>query len=532
MAGMQFRLLDTKETNEMFKNDEVFQTLLQKGEVSPQAIELIYGGTANAAFTEIGTAMTAEFKGGAFEKTTVLCKTRVLTLGGSYFLFYVSNSSGVITTYYAWFSKYQVQTVQTLAAASITTGSYFTIADSQAVPTKYYVWMDKNGDGSTDDPGPVAGYTGAAVNISAATTADDVATAIAGVLNALAGFGASAATDTVTITHATKGDPSEDAADFDTGFTITKVESGGTDPGVSGTGAECDIKASTTADDVGGVVAGVINALSDVACTNSSGTITITNAEIFLVTAVTDGASPKATGFTITQIEQSANAHSGAPLYVSSGSGDDIDNIAKDTRKVTIIAFAKTAAGVPYLTKEEVAMAGATPVKTAILKWIRLLHNGGSDWGTAGSDAKGQIDVENVDSTAFLVYAAGTNESEGGVIWVPNHFHCLIAEWKLTLHDITMATAGDGVIVRVAKSGFDATKNNRLYNTDPDNPYIAISATRENPDPPKVKWPTKAELHGTDVAKLTFQEAAINNATDFIFKAYVILWHKHNTEQD
>lgn len=531
MAGMQFRLLNTEETNEMFKNDEVFQTLLQKGEVSPQAIELIYGGTANAAFTEIGTAMTAEFKGAAFEKTTVLCLTRANTPGGSYFTFQVADSSGVKTSYYAWFSKYQVQTVQTLAAASITTGSYFTIADSQAVPTKYYVWMDKNGDGTTDDPGPVAGYTSAPVNISAATTADDVATAIAGVLNALAGFGASAATDTVTITHATKGDPSEDAADFDTGFTIAKVESGGTDPSVAGyTGAECDIKASTTADDVGGVVAGVINALSDVAATNSSGTVTITNAETFAVTATADGAI--ATGFTITQVEVSADAYSGAPLYVSSGSGDDIDNAAKDTRKVTIIAFAKDANGKPYLTSEEVNMNGTTQVKTTILKWIRLLHNGGSDWGTAGSDAKGQIDVENVDSTAFLVYAAGTNESEGGVIWVPNHFHCLIAEWKLTLHDIVMATAGDGVIVRVAKSGFDATKNNRLYNLDPDNPYISIAATRENPDPPKVKWPTKAELHGTDVAKLTFQEAAINNATDFIFKAYVILWHKHNTEQD
>jgi hypothetical protein len=528
MAGMKVRLLDSKETNEIFANDLQYQQILKK-RVTPQCLEIVYGATANAAFTEIGTAMTAEFKGAAFEKTTVLCKTRVLTPGGSYFFFYVANSSGVVTTYYAWFSKYQVTTVQTLAAASITTGAYFTIADSQGSPTKYYVWMDKNGDGSTDDPGPVSGYTSAPVNISAATTADDVATATAAVLNALAGFGASATTDTVTITHATKGSPSEDAADVDTSFTITKVENGGSDPGVTGTGAECDIKGATTADNVGAVVAGVINALADVAAANSSGTVTITNAETFLVTATADGAI--ATGFTFTQVEQSADAYSGAPVYLVSASADDTDNPAKDMRKDTIIGFGAAISGSrtkPLLKSEEVALNGTTQVKTSELKWTRIIHHGGTDWGSAGQDAKGNIALENVDGTDFLVLTAGGNESEGGVIWIPNNFHAMIAEMELKLHDITVTTAGDGVIVRFVKSGDDDTKNNRIYNTDQDHPNIAITVTREKPDNKK-KWPVKTIIHGTDVAKLTLQEAAINNVTDFIFRAYVIIWYESNS---
>ena len=520
---MSARFLDSKETRQMFQNDEIFQEILKGEKVDPKCIEIIYAGASSAAFTEIGTAMTAEFKGDAFEKTTVLCSTRVLTPGGSYFHIYVINSSAVITQYYIWFSKYEVFTVTCLAAAAITTSTYFLYSDSEGAPTSYYVWMDKNGDGVTDDPSPAGGATGVPCDISGATTAGDVATIVAAAINGLAGTGAGAVADLVTVTMATKGDPT-DAVDVDTTFTIAVTENGGADPGASGTGAECDIKAATTAANVATIVQGIIDALADVTATVSTATVTITNDETGLVTAVTDFD----TLFTITQVEQSASEQGGAPLYLVSAHADDTDNIAKDMRKNTILGFAKDADGKPDLYSEEVFLAGATPVKTAILKWIRAIHHGGSDWGTAGQDAKGNISLQNVDATAFLVLTAALNESEGGVIWVPNHIHCLIAEMSLKFNDLTLTTAGDGVMVRFVKSGLDETKNNRLYNLDPDNPYVNIVISRETPSK-VIKWPTKAVLHGSDVGKLTLQEGQINTSHSFLFTAYVIMWYKSNS---
>jgi len=515
--GMKVKLMDEEETRRIFKYDKVFQSIIQKAGIDPKVLEIIYGGTTSAAFTELGTAMTAEFNGSTFEKSTVLCATRVLTPGGSYFHFYVIDSSATITQYYCWFSKYQVTTVKTLSKAATTTGTYFTIFDSEAAPTGYYVWMDKNGDGATDKP-TVATLTEIVCNISAATDADSVATIVAAAVNAKAGFGASATTDTVTITHATKGDPSADAADVDTTYVITKVESGGADPGVSGTGAECDIKAATTAANVATVVQGVINALSDVTAGVSTATVTITNDEIGLVTEVTDGN----TGFTITQLEQSSNNYGGAPIYLVSSSADDTDNSAKDLRKDMVIGFTPT-----ELKQEEIAMNGTTQVKSSELQWTRIIHHGGSDWGSAGQDAKGQIDLENIDGVDYLALTAAGNESEGGVIWIPNNFHAMIAEMDLSLHDISMAAAGDGAVVKFVEYGIDDTKNNRIYNLAPDHPNIPISAVREKPHT-NIKWPTKGILHGSDVAKLTLQEAKINNVTDFVFRTYVLIWYEKN----
>ena len=519
MAGMSVKLLDPKETRKMFGYDEVFQNIIKEEQVDPKVLEIIYSGLASAAFTEIGTAMSAEFNGSAYEKTTVLCKTRVLTPGGSYFHFYVIDSSSVITQYYAWFSKYEVFTVKCLSFAATTSGTYFVYYDSEAAPTGYYVWLDKNGDGTTDKP-TVATLTEAVCNISGATTADDIATIVAGVINGLAGTGASATTDTVTATMATKGDP-VDVADVDTGYTFVVTENGGADPGADGTGAECDIKAATTAANVGTIVQGVIDALSDVTASGTT-TVTIINDEYGLVTKTTDFD----TLFTITQIEQSASAHGGAPLYFVAIHADDTDNIAKDMRKVNLIGFTPT-----ELKSLEVALAGNTQVKTSVVNWIRAIHFGGSDWGTAGQNAKGNVALEDLPGTDYLLLTAATNESKGGVIWIPNHFHAMIAEWNLEFNDVTLTTAGDGVIIRSEKSGIDDTKNNRIHNTEPDNPYTSIAISRENPSNSK-KWPTKSVLHGSDVAKLTLQEGAINTAHDFTFTAYIVIWYKHNTEQD
>ena len=77
------------------------------------------------------------------------------------------------------------------------------------------------------------------------------------------------------------------------------------------------------------------------------------------------------------------------------------------------------------------------------------------------------------------------------------------------------------------KNGFDETKNNRVYNLKPDHPNIPIAVVREKQHN-NIKWPTKGILHGSDVAKLTLQEAKINNVADFMFRAYVLIWYKEN----
>jgi hypothetical protein len=515
VLGMSVKLMNALETRQMFGNDEIFQNLIKETGIDPKALEITYGGAGSAGFTELGSAMSAEFKGAAREVTTVTPKTRILTPGGSYFTFYVTDGS-TITTRYCWFSKYEVYTVLvTKTQAQITTGTYFTYTDSQGSPTSYYVWMDKNGDGVTDDPG--ASGTGVACNISAATTAADVATIIATAINGLIGTGASAVSETVTVTMATKGDPT-DAVDVDTTFTINVTENGGADPSATGTGAECDIKAATTASDVGTIIAAVLTALANITVTGTT-TILMENDVAHGVTATTD----YDTTYTIVRTQISADDHGGAPVYLVSASADDTDNIAKDMRKVNIIGFTAT-----ELISEEKALSGTTRVKSTELLWKRIIHYGGSDWGSAGQDAKGNISMQDIDGTAtYLVITAAGNESEGGVIWIPNNFHAMIAEMSLDLHDIAIAAVTDGAVVKFIKSGLDETKNNRIYNTDPDHPNIPITATLGKPHN-KIKWPQKSQMHGSDVAKLTIQEALVTTTVDFVFKAYVLIWYKAN----
>ena len=116
----------------------------------------------------------------------------------------------------------EISTVQCIAAASITTGWYFTYSSGHV---DYYVWMDKNGDGSTDDPGPIGTRTGVACNISGATTADDVALIVKNALDALAITTATVVTDTITINNNANG-AVEDTADVDTTFTFATTQQG------------------------------------------------------------------------------------------------------------------------------------------------------------------------------------------------------------------------------------------------------------------------------------------------------------------
>lgn len=109
------------------------------------------------------------------------------------------------------------------AAASITTGQYFTInaADDS---TMYYAWFNKDGAGG--DP-MVAGKTPIAIAISTGDTDAQVASAVQAAIDALSDFDAIVSTNVVTVTNTTAGDAT-DAANVNVGgsFAITTTVQG------------------------------------------------------------------------------------------------------------------------------------------------------------------------------------------------------------------------------------------------------------------------------------------------------------------
>ena len=116
-------------------------------------------------------------------------------------------------------------TVECAAAAAIDAGDYLIIPTPT---TTYYAWMDKNGDGTTQDPAP-DGYdtdAGIQVDISGATTAAQVAIALAAAIDGVTGLtGAVSAVTGVDIDVDATG--SCDAiSDFSTGFTLSSVLGG------------------------------------------------------------------------------------------------------------------------------------------------------------------------------------------------------------------------------------------------------------------------------------------------------------------
>jgi hypothetical protein len=121
----------------------------------------------------------------------------------------------------------EIQTVVCGTFASLTAADYFLLY-SATDETGYYVWYDKTG--SDTDPA-VTGKTGIRVNISADTTAIEVATRTVtaiGAANYSKDFTAtnvSGTSATVTITNKNKGSCTN-ATDFNTGFTFTVSTSG------------------------------------------------------------------------------------------------------------------------------------------------------------------------------------------------------------------------------------------------------------------------------------------------------------------
>lgn len=120
-------------------------------------------------------------------------------------------------------SRAEVTTVLCVGDTAGSLNNKYFYLNSNLDTTEYYVWFDVDAGGT--DPA-IAGKTGLQVAISAGDSAATVASALQAVIDAEADFGASVATDTVTITAAAAG-PVTDASDAGTtGFTITVTTQG------------------------------------------------------------------------------------------------------------------------------------------------------------------------------------------------------------------------------------------------------------------------------------------------------------------
>ncbi len=101
-------------------------------------------------------------------------------------------------------------------------GKYFLFSAGDS-GVDYYAWFKVSGTGT--DPG-ISNRTGVEVDISTGANANAVATAVAGAINPLADFGASASTDTVSIVPVIGGF-TRDAGAGTSGFTLTVTVQGG-----------------------------------------------------------------------------------------------------------------------------------------------------------------------------------------------------------------------------------------------------------------------------------------------------------------
>ena len=119
----------------------------------------------------------------------------------------------------------EVTTILCVAdSSSSLSGKYFTISGmgTDFEQNDYHVWIDV-GSASTEPSG--LSSTGVEVNISADASAATVATAVNSALDALADFGSSRSTATLTVTNAVRGAVT-DAANVDAGFTISTATDG------------------------------------------------------------------------------------------------------------------------------------------------------------------------------------------------------------------------------------------------------------------------------------------------------------------
>lgn len=121
-------------------------------------------------------------------------------------------------------------------------------------------------------------------------------------------------------------------------------------------------------------------------------------------------------------------------VMVSNSGDDDNDLTNKDLRKVRVLGVSCAAKVNPsacagtetdYIddwatnnqySVEEINMNGTADVYS-IRYYIRVMHVYGCDWGSAGQNAKGTVQLESPANTVLFTIAAGANESQGSTIF-------------------------------------------------------------------------------------------------------------------
>lgn len=173
------------------------------------------------------------FKGHTFyANTRTRHKTIISLLSTTSFVSGTSSiviSDGTTTNTYTFVGAKESSKVTCIAKASVPNQSYF-LLNNASDTRRYYIWYDKTGTSSAPSNAETTGKIGLKVNITASTTATDVALATSLAINAAAGFDflcVPSGAD-VTITNTTNGNTTDMAVATlaPTGFTFTILTQG------------------------------------------------------------------------------------------------------------------------------------------------------------------------------------------------------------------------------------------------------------------------------------------------------------------
>lgn len=219
-----------------------------------------------------------------------------------------------------------------------------------------------------------------------------------------------------------------------------------TDPAPGGTGIEVDVVTGNTATQVATATAAAINGVAGFTSTSAAAVVTV---ESDAVGNVTDAADVDS-GQTIATTYQGAYQQS-AKLFVMSAQANDTDATTGDARKVRIIGLSvasdideRNGIETPTYSVEEVNLNGTTAVET-VRYYQRVMHMYCCDWGSGGTDAKGNITLEDCATgtgNVYLTITATYNESNnGGMIYVGAGYY---GRWKRLLANINDAAPNAG----------------------------------------------------------------------------------------
>jgi hypothetical protein len=506
---MATRVRMSTDTSLLNKN-ELYRSLQEIRAKDIAIWEIHYTGVSSNSETEVDAPTTA-FDGSRPIVADITCKTRVNSIGSEYITWVADDGDGTTTTHYFYWDKAEITQVTCLEKTECVAEStfHFFVDDGAGSEVEYYVWLNVSGT----DSDPVESGTAIEADISGATTATEVAEVIDGLIDAKANVGCANTDAILTITNANNGNVTDchDGETTATGFTIA-IEQGGDDPSATGSGHAVDISSDTTAANVADALATVMDGVANLTAAASDAVITAENDNHSVAVA-----DPSDSGSAVSSISVTADdsvPYAGAKLYIVSSSANDADAAAKHARKVKIIGIDEN--NDPII--EEVSLDGASYVETSNA-FKAVSHMYVSSFGTGGSDAAGNITLENTDtgngSTLLTISANGT-ESNGARIYVPDGSFAVIEKAKLV--QLTNANTGT-VTVNIYYSGFDHAKN-----TDSDLDYLQMIAF--NQVPMEIS-DSDIKRVGTDTAYIVVKERERgtdgNETFDFILK--IITWN-------